>query len=430
MLGNRTLLSKDYFFWLLGFFSTASLLAIPVHGALLTMYTIILLFCFYILIKQNQIKRKKTKLFDLYKKWTIISIVSSMWGILFFWGNAEWQMAAFEYVPKLILYFSLFVLLRSSKNSKYLSTIVLRGLICGIIVNVIVAVIDAVVFYSLGYSIINKYFEFYISISDIRLGMISLVFGPTIRSCGLNSDPANIGLFVTILAAYSLKEKKYWLYGLAILGDFAALSHTGLAGIALVTIIDLYITKRKSFLVNFVSIIAGILIIYSLISMLDMDSINQMSEAFQERTENKLDSDSNSEAARVSYWSNFIKAAIFQPTSLLIGTGYGTASYPYLSNNLVVSDFFPYDPEQTYFSIFFDIGLFGFLLFIKMHYRIIKFSNTMLSDENFTIVYSGLCGIGIAFLFYHYTLYSVAMLFLISGIVLSDGTTPVKSIER
>ncbi len=430
MLGNRTLLSNENFFWLLGFFSTSSLLAIPVHGALLTMYTIILLLCFYILIKQKKKKRNKTRLFVLYKEWTIISIVSSIWGVLFFWGNAEWQVAAFEYVPKLLLYFSLFCLLRSSENSGNLCTMVLRGLICGIIVNVIVAIVDAIVFYSLGYSIINKYFEFYISISDIRLGMISLVFGPTIRSCGLNSDPANIGLFVTILAAYSLKEKKYWLYGLAILGDFAALSHTGLAGIALVTIIDLYITKRKSFLVNFVSIIAGILIIYSLISMLDMDSINQMSEAFQERTENKLDSDSNSEAARVSYWSNFIKAAIFQPTSLLIGTGYGTASYPYLSNNLVVSDFFPYDPEQTYFSIFFDIGLFGFLLFIKMHYRIIKFSNTMLSDENFTIVYSGLCGIGIAFLFYHYTLYSVAMLFLISGIVLSDGTTPVKSIER
>lgn len=428
MLGNRKLLSQDTLFWLLGFFSTSSLLAIPVHGALLTMYTVVLSVCFFVLLSNKKRSIKKNQLFDLYKKWTIISILSSFWGLLFFWGKLEWQMAAFEYVPKLIMYFVLFIFLWNSANSLVLSSMILKGLLWGIIINVVVAIVDSSIFYSMGYSIINNYFSYYISISDIRLGMISLIIGPTIRSCGLNSDPANIGLFVTILAAYGLKRKNYWLYGLAFFGFLAALSHTGLVGIVLVSLINFYINKKNKLLVNSISIIAGICVVYYLLSVLDLEYINQMSEAFIERTEDKLDSDSNSEAARVSYWKNFIAAAIFHPTSLIIGTGYGTASYPYLSNNLVESSYFPYDPEQTYFSIFFDIGLFGLIAFLRMNYKVLKLNYKNNNDNISDLVCSSIIGIGIAFLFYHYTVYSVAMLFMVTGVVISSNR--FKTINR
>lgn len=373
----------------------------------------------FILFKEKSSYNLYNKYPSYFKKWCIISVLSSLFGFLFFLGNVEWQNAALELIPKILMYYLFFSLLSSSLNALEYCKYLVRGLIYGMIFNIIVAVLDAVVFYLSGYSIVNEYFKYYISLSDIRYGMISLVLGPTIRSCGLNIDPANIGLFVTVLAAYSLKSKNVIYYIFSVLGVLASLSHTGFLGIVIVTIIH-YITNRNwKVLIRGIVAASIVAILFSMVPISDINGISQMGEAFIERSEEKLDSDGVEEAARMSYWGNFIPAAIGQPSALLIGTGYGTASYAYLKNKLVDTKFFPYDPEQTYFSTYFDIGLLGFIFFFTLLFGLTKLLYRRDNAPDYVyIISSGLIGSMIAFAGYHYTVYSVYMLFLIAGIII------------
>ena len=49
----------------------------------------------------------------------------------------------------------------------------------------------------------------------------------------------------------------------------------------------------------------------------------------------------------MQYFSKFLPAVLDEPRYLVIGTGYMTASYPYLINGYTSEEFFPYDPESS-----------------------------------------------------------------------------------
>ena len=74
-----------------------------------------------------------------------------------------------------------------------------------------------------------------------------------------------------------------------------------------------------------------------------------------------------------------------------------------------------YDPEQTYFSNYFDLGLWGFLAFLLLHFYIMKQSYKKRQNLDFLRAFSGAEGVMIAFMGYHYTIYSVSMLIIIAG---------------
>lgn len=410
---------RDIFFILLGFGATASLLALPIWGHLLSLFTVALFVVLFILLQRECKKSIPFTILDkLYCSWIFWAIVSSFFGFFFFWGEWEWQQASLSYIPKILLYLLLFYLLRKSSNRKQYCALIVKGLFIGIIVNILWAVLDASLFYLKGYSITNETFTSYIALSNMRYSMISLIYGPTIRSCGLNSDPANIGIFVAIVAAYSLKVKKNIYLLFAIMGTLASLSHTAFFSIVLV--IFVFMLTNKVRYIQWVKFFLFVLVFVFLLTLMDFSVFSQMQEAFIERSNDKIESGSDMEGARGSYWLNFIPAVLLHPISFIVGTGYGTASYPYLANGLVDALFFPYDPEQTYFSTFFDIGLFGFICFFKLYLKLYLLSNNIIESNILDMVNAGILGCMVAFLGYHYSVYSVAMIIVIVGIILLD----------
>lgn len=409
----------------LGFFSTSSCLAIVGMGRVLSLFTVSLVLCFVILLFEQRNNDYKQPLNKYYIFWTLISIVSCLFGLVFFGGDSEWQLAAVGYIPKLILYFLLYVLLKNKKHSFKYATYLVNGLMLGVFANLAWAIADALIFYSSGISITNELFYSYIVATDTRMDMLSLILGDIIRSGGLNGDPANIGLFAPIFASYGLYRKKYWMVIVALAGAFSAVSIVAFASITIVFLIYLFSDRRK-FVHGFVVLTLIVIAISYFYSVSDDTSI-RMVEAVSERVEGKAESDaSDKDNARMMYWVNFIPAVINNPAALIIGTGYGTASYAYLSGDLVSHEKIPYDPEQTYFSTYFNCGLSGFIFFLLLYIWVLKKSyirSKFLNQKVWLQLFAGTEGAMIAFNGYHYSVYSVTMLYLIAGIVLLSTNT-------
>lgn len=416
---SRGSLGGKIVFYGLGITATTSILTIPVAGQFITAFTIMLAVAFIYLLFGKGRRLSFNELDKRYLLWMMIGLLSSFWGAVFFIGEDDFQQTAISFIPKIIIYILLFIILKRNVKCFLYSKWICDGLLFGIVFNICWAIFDAIGYYATGTSITNELFAYYISSTDIRYGQASLIIGSTIRACGINYDPANIGLFAPVAALYGLKKRLYIIYGLSVVSILASLSHTAFLGIFLVTIYYLYKSKRRVVsLIVFGIAITGIITLYS---FLKLDTLGQMTEAFIERTEQKADG-SELQGNRGEYWGNFIPAAISQPSSLIIGTGYSTASYAYLKHGYSHHDVTPYDPEQTYFSNYFDLGLIGLIIFLTLLYGIYKKSEKMhfMGNKQHVFIISGIVGSSIAFLCYHYTLYSVVMLLIIAGIILCD----------
>lgn len=414
LIGNN-LGIRGLTFFSLGFFSTTSCLAFVIAGHILSFYTIALFLAFVYLLLDKRIKVSVThnKSYRLFLLWSLFGLLSACFGFVFFINDDEWRSAAVSYVPKLLLYFLLFYLLCKNVNRNTYVSLLLKGIMFGIAVNCAWATVDAFIFYASGYSITNQIFRSYILAADIRYESLSLVIGNIIRSAGLNADPANIGMFAPILASYGLYSKTKWMYLLSILGIFASVSIVAFAGVLIVTLVYM-LSSKKTFLIGvFTTILLGLGI--TSLSLSDDGVYGQMIGAVSDRLEEKSESDtSDKDNARAMYWKNFLPAVINTPTALVIGTGYGTASYAYI-NGSFVNRKGAYDPEQTYFSNFFDLGIWGFLAFLMLHLFIMKQSYKKRQNSDFLRSFSGTEGVMIAFMGYHYTIYSVSMLIVIAG---------------
>lgn len=416
---------------LLGFFSTCSCVAIVNGGRIISLYSIFLVIAFFSLLteKTKYHFSLNTKGIKYYFIWTLISLLSCVFGAIFFMGKAVWMQASLSYIPKICIYFLLLVLLiQNSRRIEYANAL-LKGLIIGAIINVAWAITDAIIFYVAGYSITNMIFHKYIAAADIRYGMLSLVLGNIIRSGGLNGDPANIGMLAPIVAAYGLYSKQRWLYGLSCVSVFASVSIIALASICCITVYFLF-KKNIGIGILFIALIC-IAISFLSIQKSSNDNVStQMIGAVLERLEQKAESDMGSNV-RAAYWLKFAPAVITTPMAFVLGTGYGTASYPYWRGGyLNIDSTAVYDPEQTYFSTYFDVGLWGFIAFVALHLHILKFAYRRKSESNFLILFSGMEGIMISFMGYHYTIYSVAMLFLIAGVVLTSYSSTLNSVSN
>ena len=418
LIGNN-LGIRGLTFFLLGLFSTTSCLAFVIAGHILSFYTIALFLAFVYLLLDKRIKVSVThhKSYRLFLLWTLFGLLSACFGFVFFINDDEWRSAAVSYVPKLLLYFLLFYLLCKNVNRETYVSLLLKGIMFGIAVNSAWATVDAFIFYASGYSITNQIFRSYILAADIRYESLSLVIGNIIRSAGLNADPANIGMFAPILASYSLYSKTKWMYLLSIFGIFASVSIVAFVGVLIVTLVYVF-SSKKTFLIGiFTMILLGLGIIS--LSLSDDGIYGQMIGAVSDRLEEKMESDtSDKDNARAMYWINFLPAVINTPTALVIGTGYGTASYAYINGGFVNKKG-AYDPEQTYFSNFFDLGLTGFFIFLLLHFSLLKLSYKYRRNTNCLCLFSGMEGMMIAFMGYHYTVYSVSTLIVIAGSIIA-----------
>lgn len=409
-------------FVLLGASSTMSIVGWIIGGRFLSLFSIFLAASVLFLILCPKIKFTVESKSDIhFYIWMLVSLLSCVFGYLYFSGMSRWQEASVSGISKIFLYsIILFLLCRSKRRLRYVRYIA-KGLLLGIIINVVWCIVDAVIFYSLGYSITNQLFSSYIEAKEIRYGMVSLITsgGGQIRCSGLNYDPANIGIFTPILTMYSLKSQKKILLVLSFLSVFASVSILALVGIVL--IFAVHLLSYKKFTKSLITIFISIGILFVLVSTNSKLS-ERMSKAVSNRIEMKEDVSGLGDTNRNVYFAEFFPMILENPMYLIIGTGFNTASYAYKETEyLKNSSLWPYDPECTYISFFFDCGLIGFSFFVLLLCTLYKKFNMLmhLNINYITLLYSAIVGTIIAFWGYHYTLYSVAMLIIICAIAVN-----------
>ena len=416
---------------LLGIFSTMPIIAIFIGGKTISLFSIclILFFILSLLKASGNHSLKITYEIKLYVCWSFFSIVSCFFGMLMFKGLGDrWASAPLTGVPKIIIYLATLVVVQLQKDTSKLFSSFMTGLLIGITVNVIWAILDALIFYSLNISITNTFFSKYIASNDIRYGMLSLTINNVMRSGGLNSDPANIGLFASILATYGLLKKNNTLFVIAILGVLASISIVGLTGLIGSTIVSLFLKDNRNKKTVLFAVFLAAFVILFLLNFSPNNVVGIALDNVLSRIEYKQKAYSDS--LRFQYFKFFVPALINNPFFFLIGTGYGTASYAY-QNPGFVNTTIPYDPECTYFSYIFDIGFFGFLVYLYLNYKLYKKVNTL----NFVPVsiksmsYSFIIGSFFALWGYHYTLYAPIMLFTVFLTSVSNDTTVDISIQ-
>lgn len=355
--------------------------------------------------------------------WMFFGLFSSLYGILYFMEYDEFMLASLDSLIKIIVYLIYFYLLTINSDSQSRIKYLMCGLKFGILLNLLWCIADAAMYYTTNVSLTNTVFQRYIQVTDMRLGMASITDGFTIRSVGLNNDPATVGLFAIIAAAYSFLIKKPLILILAVFASFACVSFTAIVGIVVVT---LYYTlfaqktfKKKLsliFLIFFLSIVGFLFLYYS-----ESDIAVSIRTALELKAAAKVDGADSTEI-REFYIRNFFSAVGEIPESIFIGTGFNTSSFSYFTLGLGKYEVFrPFDMENTYIATFFDIGAVGLFFFISFFVSLFNFSKKMMNknkkDDMSRIMNATAMGALIAFLFYHYTLYSVLMYVSIASVL-------------
>ncbi len=414
---EKIIMITKVLYLLFGFFSTSPVLGIKVPwGTYMTFYNVLLFIILVDLLLPEHRKYKSNEIIVKYYVWAIIGLLSCFFGYLYFEGQPIWQKNALFYVPYVIVYLVMFILMLLKKDAFSRCSYLTKGLFLGFLVNIIVAIIDAGVYYTTGISLTNTIFaDFIAAYRANSKDAIALATAEGIRSSGFNVDPSDIGMFAIILTIYALYKRHFYLVVVTFIGCLAAMSVTGLAGMLLAILIH-----GRSLKLSPKPIIGIAVSILLLVIIASKSSIfEKMRYATTARIELKEGTMDDRDNKRAQYWKDFIPAIVNSPNSLIIGNGYFTASYAYkkAGNNFIT---YPYDPEQTYFAYFFDLGLIGFIIMLLMYWQTYKKlkKRYKLKNTNEDLYHiAGIEGIAIAFLGYHYTIYSVVMLMTMCAII-------------
>lgn len=422
-----------WIYYCLGLGATSPMLAIVYGGRILSLMTLSLVAVFVdLIIKDYQNKtslRVNIPLVKCYLCWTVIAILSSLFGFVYFiFDNPEYSYRSLSYIPKLCTYLFLFFLLRKDISGRIKIGYIIKGIKFGIMLNLIWCIIDAAMYYSMGESLTNNVFQSYIVASDRPHGMASIIDGLTIRSVGLNVDPATIGFFTIAVTAYAFLVKKMCLVALAIITSMSCVSFVGLVGIIIVVMYHILVTmSTKTMIWSVVLILLLLFISFIFIKNSQNTFIIGVTAAVENRLESKESGD-HSSATRELFIKKFPNAVMNMPTSLIIGTGYDSAAYPYYQEGLEYNHGkIPAAIENTYADSYFALGLPGVICFVLLYVRMFIISKKILMKENTDfnrIVYSVAMGSIISFAFYHYTIYSVIMLItILSALYLKENKT-------
>ncbi len=408
---------------LFGFFSTSPVLGVKAPwGGYMTFYNIFIPILFVELLLSPKVKFKTNGIINKYVLWAIIGLLSCGFGYVYFWGEPAWQKNALFYVPYVIVYLLMFILMLQKRDASKRCSYLVKGLFLGFLINIIVAIIDSGVYYTTGYSITNTLFaDFIAAYRSNSTNAIALATNEGIRSSGLNVDPSDVGMFAIILTIYALYKKRYLLIILAFVGCLASISIVGLAGMLITIVIHIRLLKFTP--AHILGIVLTVLAVAVVINS-NNPIIEAMKYATTARIEMKEGTYDDEDNKRAQYWMKFLPAVVKNPNALIIGNGYFTASYAYREVGCKFA-YFPYDPEQTYFAYYFDLGLIGFIIMLMMYWQTYKklkrrYATTEQLEDLYPI--AGIEGIAIACLGYHYTVYSVVMLMTMCAIVQASKT--------
>ncbi len=390
-----------------GFLSTSALLAIPRGGAPIQLYLLLLPIIFADLLFLPTSKRKASKLQNKYIIWSIITFISSFFGIAYFSDVPAFLEMDVSYITRMLIYFVLFLFFmykQVGERAKY----IMSGIIWGMIFNVVICIVESLIYYVTGVAIIRDFLTF----SNGNTIARTIIEGNRIRSTGFTVDPATVGLYAVMLTSYGWYKKIYIYVLLSFICSFATLSATMIVGLLMITIYQMRESRK-----NLTRIVLVCLAISFLLSSINNSAFDMLKNNMVERMDEKVET---GDARRADYWFMFPEAVINSPHALLIGTGYMTASYAYIKIDPTIRKDYAYDPEQTYISNFFDWGLPGLIVWLSLYFALYKkmrlIYRSKRADNMDPIYLSFVESVLIVCLFYHYTLFVVIMLIIMCAI--------------
>ena len=319
----------------------------------------------------------------------------------------------------------LLLFLLNGGDQRVLESFFLNGFILGCIFNLIWSVIEGFSFYIFDVTLNNVLFvEFAKTLPQGRQYMTVVADG-IIRASGFNYDPAHLGGIIPIVVFYAIFKKNLYLFILTLISLIFSGSTTALVSSLLILIVNLGKLHLFDFRIRKMKKINSGILLLCLIGSLIFISINgdiresiyRNAEGFYNRTTETY-IDDRDQSPRYIYHAFLPDAILYNGIRVLTGTGFGTASYPYVADpnisKILKIDYYPYDPESTYISYLFDVGFLGlsFYLFILIKSLLI-YRRKMELNDSALIIYSSLCGIFFSGFFYHYTLTAYQILLLI-----------------
>lgn len=377
------------------------------------------------------INKRKIIFINLYKDyfiWLFLVLLSHLFGLLYFINMKEWFNAVESFMWKVILYFVFFVLLQTYHKKELIANYFFYGLLVGIILNVFWSILDGVLFYIFKFSINNLLFSNYISTFLPNRPFMSIVRNNTIRTSGFNYDPAHLGGLVPILLTWSLIKNSKFLFFSSILALLFSQSTTGLV----TSLILIALNYKKIIKVRFPKFKIKTIIIFFFIILIILINIQiftnlinialEQSVNFLQRSSSYFNIEEVTNTIRFLYLVKFPYALIESNFRIITGTGFTTSSYGYVfSDNIEINESVrPFDPENTYIAYFFDLGIIGFILYIRLLGKSYKFYNRNWKHNFNAFILSALGSIIISNFFYHYTFTAYRVLSIMMALIIMN----------
>ena len=422
-----------------GFFSTMPIISIPIRGNYISLFTIVFLGELVLMLSNNTIG---SLTLDIHIKqlvlWLFISLFSSVFGTIFISLYSQLTVSG-TYIIKIILYILFISYWGSNRSREENNNALCRGLLYGSIVNIIWSIFDAACWYIAGIPISNSVFRDYMHANNLLYIGLAMPTG-LYRSGGLNFDPAHLGFLCPFLVAYSLISEKYSLLVLAIGGLLASASTTGIVCSCFIFVFwawnkiavkNVYCTRIKLSKLYKALLVACVLFTFTIIFHGPLfQIINKATSFLFSRVETTYLTKSADFARfggpRLDFIRFFPTAIIKSGLLLLVGTGLGTSSYGYLdiASAMGIVQNSLYDIENTYLAYLFDTGIVGFIIFLGIMYRILRYYKNMYKrkelDFTGTIAFAGVLSMILSFLFYHYILFAPQVLLTVVALIHMD----------
>lgn len=420
--------------FLTGIFITMPILTIQIqntHISVFSLLYVIFIFLLAVMFVLNIDNISLGKSGIVLSVWFFLAVGSSIFGLFYFQNMPEWFSAVLPYIPKVISYFALLIIISSSRYKDTIIEAFFKGFFLGCIFNIMWANIEGIIFYIKGFSVNNTIFKSYIETLPPERQFITIITAGGIRTPGFNYDPAHLGGIIPIVTLYAILKKKYSLLILAAGALIFSQSTTALISTVALVLLQSFKIVKNNLRLTYKKIIA-VLAIIPIILILTIPARNS---PIYQSLESNLSGFSNriinvylknkEPDLRTLYHLKVPNAAMYNNFKMVTGTGFGSASFPYvhdpdISEQLDLAGKGPYDPESTYISYLFDTGIIGFLIYAYILYKLYSYYSKKWQYRVNLLILASLGGIIFSGFFYHYTLTAYQVLAIIMASVYKD----------
>ncbi|MCD8555141.1 MAG: hypothetical protein LRY59_00585, partial [Bacteroides graminisolvens] len=137
----------------------AQVLALVVGGHTFSLFNIFLISSFLLLLFEQKVKYSRNKNDIYFLIWMALSILSSLFGVIYFLEYYDFLTTSISFIPKILIFLVFYLLLSRRKNNSEYCVSLLSGIKYGILFNLIWSIFDTSIYYISGFSITNTFFH-------------------------------------------------------------------------------------------------------------------------------------------------------------------------------------------------------------------------------------------------------------------------------